>query len=90
MQQASAGREKWWELHDEICRVLAALLDLPAVALPDETAAFNTFAAFVAGFVSTCDWIGSDERYFEYEERNIEVGDYYARSLERARDALSE
>jgi len=90
MQHASVGREKWRELQDEICRGLENLLEATEITLPAATVDFNTCATFLAGFVSVCDWIGSDSAYFPFEERAIDLGEYYARNLAQARRALSE
>lgn len=90
MQHASAGREKWRELQGEISRELESLLGATEITLPAAIADFNTFATFLAGFVSVCDWIGSDSAYFPFEERAIDLSEYYARSLAQARRALSE
>ena len=90
MQQASAGKEKWREVQDEILNELENLLAEPDFTLPPNIADFNVFAAFLAGFVSVCDWIGSDSEYFPFEERSIDLGEYYERSLESAQTALHE
>ena len=90
MGQASAGKERWRELQDAICRELECLLGAPAVAFPSSAKDFNTFAAFLSGFVSVCDWIGSDSVFFPFEERSINLGEYYESSLEQAQTALHE
>ncbi len=90
MQKASAGKKKWQEVRDEILNELESVLDVSAITLPTKTENFNTFAAFLSGFVSVCDWIGSDSDYFQFEERSIDLGEYYERSLESAQTALYE
>ena len=92
MQDAkiSAGKATWRDLQDEVCRELELLLDVPAMALPHDSTDFNTFAAFVSGFVSVCDWIGSASEYFPFEMACLDLGEYFRRSLENARLALAE
>ena len=65
MRDASAGREKWQALQGEICAELATVLEAHTISVPQRTdEEFNAFAAFLSGFVSVCDWIGSDRRVF--------------------------
>ena len=92
MQDAkiSAGKATWRDLQDEVCRELELLLDVPTMALPHDSTDFNTFAAFVSGFVSVCDWIGSASEYFPFEMACLDLGEYFRRSLENSRLALAE
>ena len=87
---ASAGKEKWKRLQGEICDLLKSVLDVSEIALPKDTEGFNTLAVFLSGFVSVCDWIGSNSDYFPLEENHIDLKAYYARSLEQAPTALTE
>lgn len=90
MRQSSAGKEKWWDLQAEICRELEEVIGAQAVALPSKGRDFNTFATFVSGFVSVCDWIGSDSTHFPFEARAIDLREYLERSRQQAQTALSE
>ena len=90
MRNAAVGKEKWRQLQKDICAELESVLDVSAITLPTKTENFNTFAAFLSGFVSVCDWIGSNSEYFPLEERSIDLGEYYKRSLESAQTALVE
>lgn len=90
MYQASAGKAKWQDLQAEICRELEEVLGAGAVALPPKGQDFNTFAAFVAGFVSVCDWIGSYSAHFPFEARAIDLREYLERSRQRAQTALDD
>lgn len=45
---------------------------------------------FFAGFVSTCDWIGSDKSRFEYNQDYLKPEEYFRKAKENARDALKE
>ena len=88
MKQTSAGKAKWQVLQAEICRELESVLGAQAIALPPTGRDFNSFAAFVSGFVSVCDWIGSDSAHFPFEERAIDPREYFERSRQRAQTAL--
>ncbi len=90
LSQASAGKEKWRDLQAEICGQLEDLLGAPAIALPSTAKDFNTFAAFVSGFVSVCDWIGSDSAHFPFEARALDLREYLEHSRQHAQTALSE
>ncbi len=89
MDQASAGKERWRELQDAILCELKGLLDVPEIALPSTANDFNVYAAFLSGFVSVCDWIGSDSTYFPFEERPIDLHEYLERVRKYALKALS-
>ena len=84
------GKEKWRQLQNDICAELESVLDVSAITLPTKTENFNTFAAFLSGFVSVCDWIGSNSLYFPFEEQKIDLREYFARNLEQAQTALHE
>ena len=85
-----AGKERWRDLQDQLCQELQNVLDVAEITLPPPGEQFNVFAAFLSGFVSVCDWIGSDERYFEYEEERSDSAAYFQRSQEQAEQALRE
>ena len=79
MRDASAGREKWQALQSEICAKLAKVMDVRTVSVPQRTDDdFNTLAAFLSGFVSVCDWIGSDSEFFPFEGDIIDLGEHWA------------
>ena len=87
---AQAGKGKWRVLQDLLIAELAQALGVSEIKLPRDTERFNVFAAFISGFVSVCDWIGSNTDYFPFEEGTIDFSEYYARSLEQARTALAD
>ena len=90
MRDALPGKGKWRAAQDELLATLEAQLPVASFALPTDSGAFNAFAAFVAGFVSVCDWIGSSEQYFPFEERILDHKEYFERSREHAHAALHE
>lgn len=90
MQDArtQAGKEKWKALQNTLIGELERVLDVARISLSLDTESFNVFAAFLSGFVSVCDWIGSNSDYFPFEERTLDLADYFAQSRERATIAL--
>lgn len=88
--RASAGKEKWKALQDELIDQLQAPLGVDAISPPEDPQAFNVFAAFLSGFVSVCDWVGSNGEHFEFEEDMNDLQAYFQRAMEQAREALNE
>lgn len=87
----SAGNEKWQDLQNQLCDTLQEVLGAAEIRLPESPQAFNVFAAFLSGFVSVCDWIGSNEEdYFPYEEGKIDPQNYFERARGQAKNALSD
>ena len=86
--QASIGKEKWKTLQKELIAQLQATLGVDEISLPEDPQAFNVFAAFLSGFVSVCDWVGSDAQYFALDEGIRDAQDYFRDSLEKASAAL--
>ncbi len=88
------GNEKWQDLQNELCDTLQEVLGGAEISLPEETQAFNVFAAFLSGFVSICDWMGSNKDDFPYEDKfpyeEGGVSRYFQRAREQAKDALSD
>ena len=82
------GTEKWKALQNELCDTLREVLGAAEISLPESPPAFNVFAAFLSGFVSVCDWIGSDTKYFPYEDEVICPQNYFQRAREQAKKAL--
>lgn len=92
LQQArgASGQQQWHEMQQELFMLLKDVFNVGEITLPDDLAQQNVFAAFLSGFVSVCDWIGSNDTYFPYETTIIETESYFERTLEQAHDALSE
>lgn len=86
----SAGKAKWNKLQNELCDTLQETLGAAEIRLPEETQDFNVFAAFLSGFVSVCDWIGSNKDKFPYKDEVISLQNYFQRAREQAKNALSD
>ena len=84
------GNETWNKLQNQLCNTLQEVLGVAKISLPKETQAFNVFAAFLSGFVSVCDWIGSNKDYFCYKEVDGSPQHYFQCARERAKVALSD
>ena len=85
------GGKKWQDLQNQLCDELQKVLGVAEIRLPESPQAFNVFAAFLSGFVSVCDWIGSNEEdYFPYEEGKIDSQNYFQRAHGQAKVALSD
>ncbi|PJF22973.1 MAG: hypothetical protein CUN56_03335 [Phototrophicales bacterium] len=90
VDKANPGGSRWKDLQDQLCQIIQETLDVQVFQVSEDVQTINTFAAFLSGFVSVCDWIGSDEAYFPYETEIIEPSGYFQRSLKRAEIALAE
>ncbi|MCU0514136.1 MAG: CRISPR-associated helicase Cas3' [Anaerolineae bacterium] len=90
MRRSTLLREGWSEIHTELCNMLERVLQVTAFRFPEEPAEYNVFAGWLAGFVSVCDWIGSQDGYFPYETLDIDENRYFARALGQAELALTE
>ena len=86
----SAGEEKWQDLQNELCDTLQEVLGVAEINPPKETQAFNVFAAFLSGFVSVCDWMGSNKDDFPYEDKDVSPQNYFQCAREQAKKALSD
>ncbi len=89
-QSARVGKEKWRELQSDIICELEQALGVRDIKLPRDTESFNVFAAFISGFVSVCDWIGSNSDHFPFEEGIIDSAEYFADRLQQAKVALTD
>ncbi len=87
---ASIGKEKWKDLQNELIAQAQATLGVDEISLPKDPEAFNIFAAFLSGFVSVCDWIGSNSDHFPFEEGIIDSAQYFADRLQHAKVALAD
>ncbi|MGB6065521.1 MAG: CRISPR-associated helicase Cas3', partial [Desulfomonilaceae bacterium] len=59
-------------------------------ATEDHWQAAKRFSWLLAGIAVLCDWIGSDERHFEYEDKPIPLDEYWHRALGNAEIALAD
>lgn len=90
MSTEAAGKRPWTSARKSLVGLLASILEVPVTRLPvvDDAAAL-----WLAGFISVADWIGSNQRVFEFAARsqgqapNFDT-EYFRRSRALARQAL--
>lgn len=65
--------------------------DWPVNQLVDEDwfAIFKTLSWTIAGWVTLCDWLGSNRDYFPYCQQRMALADYWSQTLSRADMALN-
>lgn len=83
-----AGGPQWKRLRMRAWRALVEALgvhELPPIAHVD-----SAFILSFSGFVSACDWVGSNTDYFPYEPASRAEPHYVERALQRADRALDE
>lgn len=78
---------------------LSFVLDVTAVLLSDvlqplDSDSFDKASIraswLLSGFSVLCDWLGSDVRWFPYEDKPYSLGDYWPCALEKAERAVQE
>lgn len=86
----AAGREHWSNIQAELFTLMKESFSVGDISIPSDPVDCNIFAAFLSGFTSVCDWIGSNETYFPYEANLMPTDEYLARALQQAQGALNE
>ncbi len=89
-KRAAIGKPEWQKLQAQVFEAMVQVLAVNAISLPDNVAQLNQLLVFLSGFVSVCDWIGSNDTYFAYEMQAIEPGTYFEHALTQAETALAE
>jgi len=89
-KRSALGGQKWLDLQSQLFETMQNLFAVPNLTLSDNANLLNQLLVFVSGFISVCDWIGSNDTYFPYEIDIIEPGIYFERALAQAETALSE
>lgn len=85
------GNQTWKGWQAQLIGTMQDALGLESVRVkPLEQEQANLFGAFVSGFTSVCDWVGSDSDHFPYEMRQVDPKEYFEGALERAEYALTE
>jgi CRISPR-associated endonuclease/helicase Cas3 len=85
------GDGTWKSWQGQLLSTMQAVLGVESLAVaPVGQEQANLLSAFVSGFTSVCDWVGSDSDFFPYEMRHIDPAQYFGIALERAEHALIE
>ncbi len=80
-----AHKEPWSEIGSELLDTIAELLKAEPVAPPEP---LNPFLAWLAGFVSVSDWLGSHESMTVWETSKRDLGRYLDGARDRAAKLL--
>lgn len=81
---------EWRQLQSELFEILSNVLRIDEIRIPNDGTALNQFAVFLSGFVSVCDWIGSHEEYFPYQQKLSDPLRYFEYAVKLAQTALEE
>jgi CRISPR-associated endonuclease/helicase Cas3 len=83
------GNEKWKQARLKLIEEVRNVFTPPKkIQLPREIEDQNTLLMLLLGLTTTADWLGSDERFFDYEDRFLQPKDYALVAKERAQEAL--
>lgn len=88
--RADIGRDTWRTAQSKMFTLLKETLAVDRLVLPTDLTQRNIFTVFISGFVSVCDWIGSNNTYFPFETTSIDANTYFQRALQQATAALGE
>lgn len=86
--RSSTGDAAWHILQNELFQQLKAATGLDHLQLTFMNDTLNRFSAFLSGFISLCDWIGSNEDYFPYKNEMTSAESYWQQAREQALIAL--
>ena len=87
--RGATGGEKWYQLQQELFQLTRDVMGIATVQIPTDIPKTNLLATFLSGFTSVCDWIGSDETYFVFEQNAIDLSQYFEHTLVQADEAIS-
>lgn len=79
--------DPWATVTDELLTSLAELLPVDLSNLGDSS--LGPFVAWLAGYVSVSDWIGSHQRMVTFESERRELAEYLGQARIRARDLVA-
>ncbi|RLD04061.1 MAG: hypothetical protein DRI32_06380, partial [Chloroflexi bacterium] len=89
MEPFNKGDEKWAEARLQIIQELQRLFNPPqGVTLPENIEDMNMILMLLLGLTTTADWLGSDESFFDYEDRFFSAEDYAKIAKKYAKNAL--
>lgn len=85
------GDEKWDQARRKLVEEMKSVFMPPDnFKLPEDVEEQNMFLMLLLGLTTTADWLGSDERFFDYEDRFFQPKDYALIAKEKAQKALTE
>lgn len=84
---SSMGDAPWRTLQTKIIERVKQVLGIDRMIFTREMES-TPFAAFIAGYTSVADWIGSNETYFPYAQTPLDADAYFIQASDQARYAL--
>ncbi|HEX7022745.1 MAG TPA: CRISPR-associated helicase Cas3', partial [Trueperaceae bacterium] len=85
------GGPLWREAQRDLTAVLAHVLDIPHLPVPDvNLLADSAFLIRLAGLTSVADWIGSNHTYFPFVGDAFTLPEYSERARDQALEALQD
>ena len=83
------GDEKWEEARRQLIQELEKIFTPPkAITLPENVEDENMILMLLLGLTTAADWLGSDERFFDYEDQFFSAEDYAKKARNYAANAL--
>ena len=90
MDDFNKGDEKWAEARLQLFRELQKVFNPPkGIELPENIEEMNMILTLLLGLTTTADWLGSDESFFDYEDRFFSAEEYAQKAKKYAKKALS-
>jgi CRISPR-associated endonuclease/helicase Cas3 len=83
------SKASWMSQQTRLFDILVALTGVSEITLPTEEPSLNALCSYLPGFVSVCDWIGSDSNYFPFVSYLMDFEDYMGVAMGQAREALA-
>ncbi len=84
------GNEKWDAARLKLIEEIKSVFMPPEnFKLPEDVEEQNMLLMLLLGLTTTADWLGSDENFFDYEDRFFQPKDYALLAKEKAKNALA-
>lgn len=91
MDAFNRGDEKWEEVRLKLVQELEKVFKPPKeITLPENVEEENMILMLLLGLTTAADWLGSDERFFDYEDRFFSPENYAKEAGNKAKKALAE
>jgi CRISPR-associated endonuclease/helicase Cas3 len=88
--KGALGHHDWRKKQTALFENLASVLKIDSIQFPKDHESINKLCVFISGFISVCDWIGSNDTYFQFETEPVKLDVYFHRAIQQAEVALAE